>query len=96
MTHTGHLATKQIINHLMGSGMPAQALKAVQNGRNPSRYVAFGDPGCEHLFKVIHALPVPFRAALPNAAFKCRLGHKKLPFTGGSVGQLPHLKGYRP
>jgi hypothetical protein len=47
------------------------------------------------LWLVIHALPVPFRAALPNAAFKCRLGHKKLPFTGGSVGQLPHLEDYQ-
>jgi hypothetical protein len=37
MTQSGHLATKQIINRLMGSGMVAQALKAVQNGRDPSR-----------------------------------------------------------
>jgi hypothetical protein len=60
----------------MGSGMVAQALKAVQNGRDPSHQVAFGDPGCEHLFKVIHALPVPFRATLANVALKCRLGQK--------------------
>jgi hypothetical protein len=56
--------------------MVAQALKAVQNGRDPSHQVAFGDPGCEHLFKVIHALPVPFRATLANVALKCRLGQK--------------------
>jgi hypothetical protein len=37
LTQRGHLATKQIINRLMGSGMVAQALKAVQNGRDPSR-----------------------------------------------------------
>jgi hypothetical protein len=37
LTQSGHLATKQIINRLMGSGMVAQALKAVQNGRDPSR-----------------------------------------------------------
>ena len=76
--------------------MVVHALKAMQSGCDPSRYVAFGDPGCEHLFKAIFALPVPFRTTLPNAAFKCRLGHKKLPSTGGSVGQLPHLKGYSP
>jgi hypothetical protein len=37
VTQSGHLATKQIINHLMGSGMVAGALKAVRNGRDPSR-----------------------------------------------------------
>jgi len=35
------------------SGMIAQALKAVQNGRDPSRKVAFGDPGCEHYSNVV-------------------------------------------
>jgi hypothetical protein len=37
MTKRGHLATKQIINRLMESGVVAHALKAVQNGRDPSR-----------------------------------------------------------
>ncbi|MFZ0151267.1 MAG: hypothetical protein WAM72_23560, partial [Xanthobacteraceae bacterium] len=74
--------------------MVVDALKAMQSGRDPSRYVTFGDPGCEHLVKAIFASPVPFRTTLPNTALKCRLGHKKLPLTGGSVGQLPHLKGY--
>jgi hypothetical protein len=37
LTRSGHLATKQIVNHLMGSGMVDQALNAVQNGCDPSR-----------------------------------------------------------
>jgi hypothetical protein len=41
------------------------------------------------LVKAIFALPVPFRTTLPNTAFKCRIDHKKLLLTGGSVGQLP-------
>jgi hypothetical protein len=59
--------------------MVAQALQALQNGCVPSRRVALGDPGCEHLFKAIHDLPVPFLATLPNAAVKYRLGQKETP-----------------
>ena len=67
-------------------------LEALQNGCVPSRLVALGDPGCEHVFKVIHDLPVPSRAALINAAVKCRFRQSKLPFLGGSApGVLPHL-----
>ena len=47
-------------------------LEALQNGGVPSRLVALGDPGCEHVLKVIYNLPVPSRAALINAAVKCR------------------------
>jgi hypothetical protein len=36
------------------------------------RLLAVGDPRREHDF-VIHALPMPSRAALPNAAIKYRL-----------------------
>jgi hypothetical protein len=64
--------------------MVAQALEALQNDCVPSRQVALGNAGCEHVFKAIHDLPVPFRATLPNAAVKYRLGQKELPFTGGS------------
>ena len=79
-----------IQSHLIGSGRVAQALETLRNGRVSSRYVALGDPGCEHVFKIIHDnLPVPFRAMLRNAAFKHRLSQKHLPLTGGSVGQLP-------
>ena len=53
-------------------GTVAQVLEALQNGGVPSRLVALGDPGCEHVFKVIYDLPVPSRAALINAAVKCR------------------------
>jgi hypothetical protein len=66
-------------SHLMGSGMVSEALQALQNGFVPSRRATRGDPGCEHLFKAIHDLPVPFRAALPNPAVKYRLGHKETP-----------------
>jgi hypothetical protein len=84
-------------SHLIGSGRVAQALETLRNGRVSSRYVALGDPGCEHVFKIIHDnLPVPFRAMLRNAAFKHRLGQKHLPLTGGSVGQLPPLKDSHP
>jgi hypothetical protein len=70
-------------------------LEALQNDCVPSSWVALGHAGCEHVFKVIHDLPVPFLVPLPNAAVKCRrLGQKELPFTGGSVGQLPQLKVY--
>jgi len=50
-----------------------QALEALQNGRVPSRKVALGDTMGKHPFSV-HDLPMPFRATLPNAAVKCRLG----------------------
>jgi hypothetical protein len=73
--------------------MVVHALKAMQSRCDPSRLAAFGDPRCEHLVKVF-ALPVPFRTTLPNTALKCRLDHRKLLLTGGSFGQLPHLKGY--
>jgi len=67
-------------------------LEALQNDCVPSSWVALGHAGCEHVFKVIHDLPVPFRATLPNAAVKYRLGQKELSLAGGSVGQLPHLQ----
>ena len=60
-------------------------LEALQNGGVPSRLVALGDPGCEHVFKVIYDLPVPSRAALINAAVKCRFCQRTLPFLGGSA-----------
>jgi hypothetical protein len=37
------------------------------------------------MFKVIHDLPVPFRATLPNAAVKCRFCQSELSFLGGSA-----------
>jgi hypothetical protein len=46
--------------------------QTLQNDRVPSRKMALGTTIGEHLF-VIHDLPMPFRAALPNAAVKCRL-----------------------
>ena len=60
-------------------------LEALQNGGVPSRLVALGDPGCEHVLKVIHNLPVPSRAALINAAVKYRFCQTKLPLLGGSA-----------
>ena len=60
-------------------------LEALQNGCVPGRLVALGYPGCEHVFKVIHDLPVPSRAALINAAVKRRFSQSKLPFLGGSA-----------
>jgi hypothetical protein len=72
----------------MGPGMVGQALEALQNGCVPSRQVALGDSGCEHVFKVIYYLPMPLRATLPNAAVKCRLRQELLPFKGGAL--LPH------
>jgi hypothetical protein len=58
--------------------------------------VALGHAGCEHVFKVIHDVPVPFRATLPNAAVKYRrLGQKEtFALAGGSVDQLPHLQAH--
>ena len=47
--------------------------------------MALGDPGCEHVFKVIDDLPVPLRAVLINAAVKHRFGQSKLPSMGGSA-----------
>ena len=41
--------------------------QTLQNDRVPSRKMALGTTIGEHLF-VIHDLPMPFRAALPNAA----------------------------
>jgi hypothetical protein len=73
----------------MGSGMVTFALEALKNGCASSRYLVLGNSGCDHAFKVINDLPVPFRATLRNAALKYRLGQKRLPLTGGSVGQLP-------
>ena len=44
---------------------------------------------CEHVMKVGHHLPMPFRAALPNAIFKDRLCHKHAPRgAGGSATGL--------
>ena len=80
MTQSRHLATKIPSSHLIGSGTVAQVLEALQNDGVPSRLVALGDPGCEHVLKVIHNLPVPSRAALINAAVKCRFCQSKLPF----------------
>ena len=74
------------------SGMVAQALEALQNRCVPSRLVALGDPGCEHVFKVIHDLPAPLRAALINAALKHRFCQSKLPFIGGSAPGRRHTE----
>jgi hypothetical protein len=46
--------------------------QTLQNDRVPSRKMALGATIGDHLF-VIHDLPMPFRATLPNAAVKCRL-----------------------
>ena len=70
--------------------MDAQVLEALQNYCVPSLCVALGDAGCKHVFKVIHDLPVPFRAALINAAVKHRFCQSKLPFTGGSAPGRRH------
>jgi hypothetical protein len=76
----------------MGSVMVAQALQALQNGCVPSRRVALGDPGGEHLFKAIHDLPMPFRATLPNPALKYRLGQKNSRSQAGALVNCHHLK----
>jgi hypothetical protein len=53
--------------HFIGSGMVAKgAGEALQNDCVPSRWVALGHAGCEHVF-ITNDLPVPFRATLPNA-----------------------------
>jgi hypothetical protein len=65
-------------------------LEALQNGCVPSREVALGDAGFEHVFKVIYGLPMPSRATLANAAVKRRLRQEILPFKDGSV--LPHQR----
>ncbi len=59
--------------------MVAQASEALQNGCVSSRQVALGNAGCEHAFKVINALPMPFGATLPNAAIKNRLSQENPP-----------------
>jgi hypothetical protein len=64
----------------------------MRNGCFSSRLLAVGDPCREHNFKVIHALPMPSSAALPNAAIKYRLSQENLPLTGGSADQLPRLR----
>jgi hypothetical protein len=66
-------------SHLIGPGTVAQALEALQKGCVPSLLVALGDSGCQHVFKAIHDLPMPFRAALINAAVKCRFSQGKAP-----------------
>src|SRR4029077_9725768 len=72
-------------SHLIGPGTVAQALEALQKGCVPSLLVALGDSGCQHVFKAIHDLPMPFRAALINAAVKCGFCQSKPPFVGGSA-----------
>ena len=60
--------------------------------RRSGRLVALGDPRCEHVLKVIYDLPVPSRAALINAAVKCRFCQRTLPFGAGAhPAVLPHL-----
>jgi hypothetical protein len=66
-------------------------LEALQNNCVPSRWLALGHAGCEHVL-IAHDLPVPVRVTLPDAAIKNRLGQKELSLAGGSVGQLPHLQ----
>ena len=92
MTQSGYPATNQFhqVINLVGNG--AQALEALQNDCVPSRLVALGDPGCEHLFKVIHDLRVPFRAALINAAVKYRFLSKQTPVQRRErTRSAPHL-----
>jgi hypothetical protein len=69
----------------------AQPLEALQNNCVPSRWLALGHAGCEHVL-IAHDLPVPVRVTLPDAAIKNRLGQKELSLAGGSVGQLPRLQ----
>jgi hypothetical protein len=64
----------------------------MRNGCISCRLLAFGDAGRKHNFKVIHALPMPFLATLPNAAIKYRLSQEKLLIKGGSVGLLSHQR----
>jgi hypothetical protein len=83
---SGHAGNGTIpSSHLIGPGTVAQALEALQKGCVPSLLVALGDSGCQHVFKAIHDLPMPFRAALINAAVKCRFCQSKPPFVGGSA-----------
>ena len=77
VTQSGHLATKQFVRHLVGSGRVAHALETMRNGCISSRLLALGDPRREHNFKVIRALPMPSSATLPNAAIKYRLSQEK-------------------
>jgi hypothetical protein len=70
--------------------MHAHASEALQNGCVASRLLALGYPGCEHLFKVIRDLPMPFHAMLPNAAVICRLGQKEN--SRSQAGAPPNLK----
>ena len=77
---------------LIGSGRAAHALETMRNGCFSSRLLVFGDPRRKNNFKVIHALPMPIRATLPNAAIKYRLSQGKPPVKGGSVHQRPRLK----
>jgi hypothetical protein len=45
----------------------------MQNGCTSGRQVALGDPGREHNFKLIRALPMPFSVTFPTAAIEYRL-----------------------
>ncbi|MGA7406216.1 MAG: hypothetical protein WBW67_15695, partial [Pseudolabrys sp.] len=60
---------------LTRSGRAAHALETMRNGCFSSRLLVFGDPRRKNNFKVIHALPMPISATLPNAAIKYRLSH---------------------
>jgi hypothetical protein len=95
LSDSGHPAKKQFHQFILlgPEWLPKGVGEALQNDCVPSRWVALGHAGCEHVF-ITNDLPVPFRATLPNAAVKYRLGQKELLFTGGSVGQLPHPKVY--
>ena len=66
--------------------MVPKALEAMQNDCVPSRWIALGHAGCEHVF-ITHDLPVAFRATLPNAAIKYRFGQKELWQAGASVSR---------
>src|SRR6185369_7848374 len=74
--YVGHLSLRYATttNEVVQATILRRALSGsdMQNDRVPSRKMALGTTIGEHLF-VIHDLPMPFRAALPNAAVKCRL-----------------------
>ena len=65
-------------NGCSGVGGTAEGLRSEPPGR--SRRLRM-----RHVFKAIHDLPMPFRAALINAAVKCGFCQSKPPFVGGSA-----------
>ena len=63
----------------------ALALEAIPKSRKPCRCTVRCNLRFEYQFEFRHYLPVPFRAALPNAIGECRLCHREPPFKGGST-----------